>query len=140
MANMKYIMMVDGKSYNVRLPQGGVKRSFSILDGENSGRVQTGDMVRDIIGTYYNYSIKIEQDPLYPSDYDDLYEVVSNPVDFHTIVVPYAQGIYQFEAYITDGSDTLSFINPNDYTNMWDGLELNFVAMKPRKVPEPKQS
>ena len=136
---MRYQLAIDGKFYNVILPSNGVKRSFSILDGENSGRVQTGDMVRDIIGTYYNYSLEIEQDPQYPKDYDDLYEVVSNPVDYHTIIVPYAQGIYQFEAYVTDGEDTLNFISQNNNFYNWSGLSLNFVAMKPKKIPQAKQ-
>lgn len=135
MTNSRYRMMIDGKYYNVVLPQGGVKRSFSILDGENSGRVQTGDMVRDIIGTYYNYNIQINQDLDYPEDYDSLYEVVSAPIDYHTIIVPYGQGIYQFQAYITDGEDTLDFINPYNNLNSWNGLSLNFVAMKPKRIP-----
>ena len=136
---MKYELSIDGKFYNVILPSNGVKRSFSILDGENSGRVQTGDMVRDIIGTYYNYTLEIGQDPQYPKDYDDLYEVVSNPVDFHTIIVPYAQGIYQFNAYVTDGEDTLNFISSNKDFYSWSGLSLNFVAMSPKKLPQKKE-
>ena len=135
---MKYKLSIDGRFYNVILPSGGVKRSFNILDGENSGRVQTGDMVSDIIGTYYNYSLQIEQDSQYPEDYDALYEVVSEPVDYHRIIVPYAQGTYQFEAYVTEGSDTLNLINNNNLYN-WSGLNLSFVAMKPKKIPEPKQ-
>ena len=134
----KFKLMVDNKTYNVILPSGGVTRSFSILDGDNSGRVQTGDMIRDIIGTYYNYKLEVEQDPNYPTDYDALYEVVSAPQDYHVIVVPYGQDLYQFDAYVTDGEDSLNFIDVNGL-NYWSGLSLNFVAMKPKRIPIKKE-
>lgn len=130
----KFKLSIDGKTYNIILPYEGVKRSFSILDGDNAGRVQTGDMVRDIIGTYYNYTLDVEQDPLYPKDYDDLFEKVSEPVDYHTIIAPYGQELYQFKAYISDGSDTLKYIDVNGL-HYWSGLSLNFVAMSPKRVP-----
>ena len=53
------IVTVDGTSYDVRVPAGGLKRSFQVLDGENAGRTLSGRMVRDIIGTFYNYELQI---------------------------------------------------------------------------------
>lgn len=135
MSQSTSVVMIDGVKYKVVLPTGGLKRSFSILDGENSGRVQTGRMERDIIGTYYNYTIEIQPDMNKPEDYDKLYEVISSPVASHQIIVPYGQTLYQFEAYITDAEDSLLL---SDYfgRNIWSGLTLNFVAMEPRRTPE----
>ena len=56
---MRSALSLDGKAY-FNLHVVSCKRSFSVLDGDNAGRVMTGAMTRDIIGTYYNYSLEID--------------------------------------------------------------------------------
>lgn len=124
------IFSIDSRFFDVRIPEGGIKRSFSILDGENAGRLKSGRMDRDIIGTYYNYTISIDTSALSASEYDELYELVSMPVDYHIIKVPYGQTNIVFEAYITDGEDVLNQIK-NNGVREWSGLSLQFVAMEP---------
>jgi len=51
--------LLDGVAYNVSVT--GLKRSFSVLDTDNSGRTQDGEMYRDIIGTFYNYEMTVRQ-------------------------------------------------------------------------------
>lgn len=125
---------IDGVEYD-RVHIVSLKRSFSVLDGPNTGRVQTGEMRRDIIGTYYNYTLKIEPDQSNASiaQYDALYEIISSPAASHTIKVPYGQGWKQFKAYVTSGADNL-MLKTDDYSK-WDGLEINFIAMSPERVP-----
>lgn len=110
-----------------------VKRSFQVLDGENAGRVMTGDMERDIIGTYYNYAVEVDADDASPSEYDQFYQAISAPVDSHLLVVPYAQGTLTFRAYATNGSDTLLYMMDNQ--NRWGELSFNFIAMSPQRRP-----
>lgn len=131
---MQHLFSVDGRYFNVRIPEEGIKRSFSVADSDKAGRVLTGRMMRDIIGTFYNYTINIDTNTLSKSEYDEFYEIISSPVDYHTITVPYAQSALKFDAYITGGEDTLKISNSGG--NTWTGLSLNFVAMEPRKVPE----
>ena len=67
MAN--YVFTIDGVEYkNIHVVS--VKRSFSVLDGENAGRTMDGAMQRDIIGTYYNYSLEIDPSESGPEEYD----------------------------------------------------------------------
>ena len=129
---LKEVFTIDGKGFNVLIPEGGITRSFEIVDSENAGRLRSGAMLRDIIGTYYNYSITIETNKLSASDYDELYEIITEPVDSHTLTVPYGQHTLTFEAYITNGQDVLKKI---DSSNKWTGLTINFIAMKPQKKP-----
>ena len=110
-----------------------IKRSFQVLDGENAGRVMTGDMERDVIGTYYNYSVEIDSDDADPAEYDDFYEAISAPVDSHLIIVPYAQTTLEFRAYATNGEDRLDIMM--DAQNRWGGLSFNFIAMSPQRRP-----
>lgn len=123
--NMKY--------FNVRIPEEGIKRSFSVADSDKAGRVLTGRMMRDIIGTFYNYTITIDTNNLSKNEYDEFYEIISAPVDYHKIIVPYAQTRLEFDAYITEGEDTLKVSNSTG--NTWTGLSLNFIAMEPLRIP-----
>lgn len=129
----KYLI-IDGVKYKgIRITS--VKRSFSISDGENAGRLAvSGKMVRDVIGTFYNYQFTVDPSKAEPETYDDFYEVISSPVDFHTIVVPYAQGSMTFEAYVTAGDDTLIEIC-NDGNNRWGELSFSAIAMEPQRTP-----
>lgn len=127
------LVSIDGIYYDLMIPENGIKRSFSIADTDNSGRLLNGAMVRDIIGTYYNYTIQFETKYMSDNDYDDLFNKLSAPVDYHTITVPYGQGTQTFEAYVTSGSDTLC--SAKNGRNKWQGLSIDFVAMKPYYTP-----
>lgn len=110
------------------------KRSFQILDGENAGRqLLTAKMERDVLGTFYNYNMNIDSSFMTKEEYDELYEILSAPVDSHTIEVPYGQSMLVYEAYITSGSDELLAIRNS--VNLWDNLSINFVAMEPQRRP-----
>lgn len=124
------LITVDGVNYNVYDTK--ITRDFQILDGENAGRLMNGKMERDIIGTYYNYTWEIEADDL--EIYDSLYEVLSAPVDSHTITVPYGKSeTITFEAYVSSGKDELG-VN-YEGNNYWKGLSIQFIAMEPKRRP-----
>lgn len=126
------VFSIDSVEYpGVLVPS--LKRSFEILDGENAGRVKTGTMVRDVIGTYYNYSMELDTSESSIAEYDALYEVLSAPVDSHLLTVPYAQATLLFEAYVTSGEDNL--ISMENERNKWEGLSINFIAMSPKRRP-----
>lgn len=123
---------LDGVTYpHIRVMS--LKRSFSVLDGENAGRLMTGEMERDIIGTFYNYAAEIDPEDATPQEYDDFYESISAPVDCHVLVVPYAQTTLTFNAYVSQGQDELEVML--DRQNRWGGLSFNFIAMSPQRRP-----
>ena len=126
------IFSIDGKEYNVTVPAGGIQRSFSVLDTDKSGRSQSGDMIRDIIGTYYNYSIEINTKMLNYDEYDQLYEIISSPTEYHILTVPYGQTTLTFKAYVKSGSDSFD-VKGKDGKIRWKGLKLNFIAMSPQR-------
>lgn len=126
------VFTVDGVAYrSVNVLS--LKRSFAVLDGPNAGRVMDGSTRRDIIGTYYNYSMELTSDYSDLTEYDALYEVLSAPVDSHTITVPYGQETLTFEAYVANGDDDLLHTRPT--FNKWNNLTVNFVAMSPQRRP-----
>lgn len=126
------VFSVDGVQYpgvNVL----SLKRNFDVLDGPNAGRVMDGSTKRDIIGTYYNYSMTVTSDYSDLEEYDKLYEVVSAPEGSHSIVVPYGQGTLEFKAYVANGDDEL--IHKLNSFSKWNNLNINFIAMKPQRRP-----
>lgn len=129
---MTSILSLDGKEYpNLHVVS--LKRSFAVLDGDNAGRVMTGAMTRDIIGTYYNYSMEIDPVSSDLSEYDEFYESISAPVDSHVLTIPYAQTTLTFDAYVANGEDEL--VSKYGSRNDWQNLAINFVAMKPKRTP-----
>lgn len=116
-----------------------IERSFNILDGENAGRLLlTAKMDRDVLGTFYNYAMTIDRDFITDEEYDEIYETLSAPVDFHTIEVPYGQDVLVYEAYVTKGKDKLKQIydyEKNTQSLYWNELSIEFIAMEPQRRP-----
>ena len=132
MSDVQNVVSIDGIYYNVRIPENGIKRSFSIADTDNAGRLLDGTMVRDIVGTYYNYTVQFDTQLLSYEEYDRLYDQLSAPCEYHTITVPYGQDRITFHAYVTSGNDTLRTVKGG---NKWTGLSINFIAMAPYHTP-----
>lgn len=124
------IFSIDGVELRVNVVK--LERGFSVTDTENSGRLQNFRMHREVAGTFYNYTLEIEPYPEYIDDYDTFYEIISAPEESHRMTFPYAQSILTFEAYVTQGKDTLKRINKK---NLWKGLSVYFVAMEPQRRP-----
>lgn len=126
------LFTIDGVAYpNIHVTS--IKRTAAVLDGDNAGRLLNGNMQRDIIGTYYNYSIEIDSDGSDPAEYDALYEVITAPKDYHTFVMPYGQDVLTFRGYISNADDELEYVY--DPASRWGGLTFNMVATSPARRP-----
>ena len=129
---LSYPITLDGVIYtHIRVMR--LTRSFNVLDGENAGRVMTGAMQRDIIGTFYNYQAEIKADPTDRAQYDAFFYAISAPVDSHTLVIPFAQTTLTFQAYVSQGQDELLVMEPS--ANRWGNLSFSFIAMAPQRTP-----
>lgn len=122
---------VDGKEYNVFVTE--LTRSARVKESSLSGDVKSGEHFRDIIGTYYDYSMSIGTDSLSPEDYDSLYETLSAPVESHTVRLPYGRTILEFEAYIEELEDGVKSDRQTDRN--WTDLSIMFYAKKPQRRP-----
>lgn len=121
---------VDGVLYeHVHLAS--LKREGEVLDGPNAKRSVAGGMIRDVIGTFYNYTAQIDADEASVQEYDALYEVLSAPVPSHNIVMPYGQTTKTFKAYVTKVSDELEAVD--DTRQRWGSMSFKFVAMQPNR-------
>lgn len=122
---------VDGIHYRVHVTYGSMERAFQLIEGDNAGMMLTGRQTRDILGTGYSYSMTFEQDPANADDYDALFEALSDPVDSHSITVPYGQRTITFQAMVESGSDI--FRGTVGGVKKWAGLKVNFKPIEPQR-------
>ena len=130
---MGAVFLLDGKPYNVEVEADSLERSFVVTDTEQSGRTLDYTMNRDIIGTFYNYSMKIYPKADDLEAYDVFYDAISDPnYDSHVMTFPYDQETLTFKAYVSQGKDKLRIRKGRNIWGM-DGLSLNFTAMEPQR-------
>lgn len=96
---------IDGRTYRVRTVYGTRQRSFQIISGQNAGTSLSQRQIRDIRGTGYTFTMQFEADPAYPTEYDLFYEKITEPVEYHTVTVPYGQTTMTFQAAVVSGTD-----------------------------------
>ncbi len=123
-------LIMDGVEYNVNVLS--LERSFTVMDSSKSGRTQNGDMYRDPIGTYYNYTITIAERNGDHDALDDFWDAISQPVVSHVCVFPYNQDTLTQKMYVTSGSQGIRRIYSNH--TEWGEIEVNYIAMSPKVV------
>ena len=127
---MQQIITIDGATFDVGVAS--IKRRARIEDGPNKGTSKRGDWIRDVYGTYYDYILTFDTSAgLTRADYDTLYNVITAPVEFHTLVVPYGQSTLSFYAGITGAEDNVILM---DNGTVWGNLSITFRAKAPQRL------
>lgn len=125
------MITIDNVAYDVLLASG-IERAFTLKQGSQGGMAQTGREIPDIIGTDYVYTIKVEPNKNKYADYDSFYEAISQPVDYHSVTLPYGQTTLTFDAMILSGQDRLT--RKVGSGNRWGGLTLQLVPIAPQRT------
>ena len=125
------LFSIDGEEFNI--PLVALKREASVLD-KYATRTEGGDLQREIIGVYYNYTLTFPELNLDPAEYARLWDKITEPVEFHDFVVPSSMGTFAFTGYITTTGDALKRTK-ND-VHYWGGLSIKFIAKAPARVPK----
>ena len=129
---MAAVFLMDGKEYQLEV--GELERSFAVTDTEQSGRTADYSMHRDIIGTFYNYTMKIYPDISNLDSYDEFYDAITDPnYESHEMTFPYNQETLTFRAYVSQGKDKLMGRKGRNIWALKDGLSLTFTAVEPQR-------
>ena len=127
---IRQVVTIDGTSFDVGVEY--IKRQARIEDGPNAGNSKRGDWIRDVYGTFYDYILAFDTSAgLTRADYDTLYSVITAPVEFHTLVVPYGQSTLSFAAGITGAEDNVILM---DDGTVWGNLSITFRAKSPQRL------
>ena len=125
------VFRLDGIAYNVSVTS--LERSFSVMDTDKSGRTQDGAMYRDIIGTFFNYTMTIAPNGSDADAMDAFWEAICKPVASHVCVFPYGQKMLTQRMYVTSGEQDLTVISAGK--SYWGEISINFIAMGPKVKP-----
>ena len=127
---IRQVVTIDDTSFDVGVEY--IKRQARIEDGPNAGNSKRGDWIRDVYGTFYDYILAFDTSSgLSKEDYDTLYDTLTAPVEFHTLVVPYGQSTLSFEAGITGAEDNVILM---DDGTVWGNLSITFRAKSPQRL------
>lgn len=122
-------LTIDGESFYV--PITNITRKADFLD-KYAERTEDGVLHRELIGVYFNYQIKFGSGCT-AAEYTALWEKLTEPVEFHTVVVPDEDGDYTFTAYFASVGDTIS--KAKGATRFMKDLTANFIAQSPARTP-----
>lgn len=126
--NNNRLIVIDGKEYDVAITS--LKRRADILD-KTANRTEDGVLHREVIGTYYNYTLEIGI--VNDTDlYEELFWVLSAPQASHMVAMP-NDGV-TFEGYFSSIEDEVSRLLPDGET-LYKGLTCRFTATRPRRTP-----
>lgn len=124
------IFKIDNEDFTAGLIS--INRKVNILD-KYAERTIDGDLKREIIGVYYNYSIIFSQ--FWDMDqYDRLFSKLTEPKEFHTIYLPKNKGYYEFPGYVSGVEDVIEFAN-GENKRIITGLKCDIIAKKPTLRP-----
>lgn len=125
MAISKYIQ-IDGEVYPVAITD--MQRKGDILD-LTANRTEDGELHRDVIGTYYNYSMTFIS-PTDPLLYEKLWLKLTEPVAYHTVQLPYQTK--SFKGYFGSCQDDIKIVEDNG-KYIGKGISCNLVASSPSR-------
>lgn len=131
---MSYIKL-NGIEFDADVAISSYKRSFNVLDGNNAGRVMTGRMVRDIIGTYIGHSLTVSRRGDNYNGLDKFWDyLIEHSVD-DSVMLEAADGqsTISYEAYYTSGTQNIEKVENG--VNYWGEIEINFVPMEAQVTP-----
>ena len=131
---MSYLK-INGVEFDADVAISGYTRSFNVMDGPNAGRVMTGRMVRDIIGTYQGNKIKIFRRGNNQYGLDEVWDyLVAHSVD-DSVMLEAADGqtTICYEAYYTSATQNLEYVD--DGINYWGEIEIEFIPMEAQVKP-----
>ncbi|HCX63442.1 MAG TPA: hypothetical protein DHU59_13535 [Clostridiales bacterium] len=121
------MIKIDGMTFDVPVIK--LSRKADFLD-KFAKRTEDGGLQRKLIGVYFNYQLQlgIAKDK---NEYSRFWNKLTEPVEFHTVVVPDADGDYTFTAYFSNVGDEM--LIKTQERNYWQNLTVNFTAQVPAR-------
>lgn len=131
---MSYIKL-NGKVFDADVAISKYNRYFNVLDGENAGRVMTGRMVRDVIGSYLGHKITVFRRGDNYAGLDEFWDYLFQHSVDDSVMLEAADGqtTISYEAYYTSASQDIEKVEEG--VNYWGEIEVNFIPMDAQVKP-----
>ena len=123
------MIILDGITWDLETK---IRRTADITGSDISGLLLDGSYFNDVLATYMSYEIGIAV-PWWmdPARYSELYEALTDPVDGHTLVVPYNQGMITITGRIEVVTD--EYVRRPGGKQYWRDTTFTITANHPSK-------
>ena len=125
------IWSIDGLEWTIPCQ---VERTSEMRASEISGVLLDKSYFNDVIGTYIKYNISIAVPLNMTQEYENLYDLITQPVESHDFVLPYGQTTVTITGRVTDVSDQYVYIDGQK--NYWKGFRFSVLSNHPTKEVE----
>lgn len=125
---MSYIKL-NGQEFDTEVAISAYNRNFSVLDGLNAGRVLSGKMIRDVIGTYLGNKITVFRRGDNYAGLDAFWDYLYQHSIDDSVLLEAADGqkTISYQAYYTSASQELEKVENG--VNYWGEIEVNFIPI-----------
>ena len=125
---MNYIKL-NGVEFDADVAISAYNRNFNVLDGPNAGRVLTGRMIRDVIGTYLGHKITVFRRGDDYAGLDEFWEYLYQHSIDDSVLLEAADGqkTISYQAYYTSASQDIEKVEKG--VNFWCEIEVNFIPI-----------
>lgn len=120
---------IDGITWDIPCT---ITRTAEIKASDISGLMLDKSYFNDVIGTYMSYTIKLAVPNGKVTQYAEIYEALTNPVDGHTFVLPYNDDTLNLTARVANVSDVYVRLPGGGMT--WRGISFTAIGINPTKV------
>ena len=105
-------------------------RRFTVTEAGTKGITQDGEIYRDLVGTYYNYTMVVTERRGNREALDSFWEEISKPAVCHVCEFPYGQSVLTQRMYVQSGSQDLRRLEPGKTS--WGEIAIEFIAKSPK--------
>ena len=131
---MSYIKL-NGHSFDADVAISSLSRTFNVVDGSNAGRLISGLMKRDVIGTYIGHTLKVFRRRNNYAGLDEFWDyLLEHSVD-DSVLLEAADGqtTIAYQAYYTTATQALEYVENG--VNYWGEIEVSFVPIDAQLKP-----
>ena len=120
---------VDGMQWDMPCD---IERTAEMTPSEISGMLLNKQYFNDVIGTYLRYSVTIVVPKGREDQYTRLYEILTDPVDAHSFVMPYNRGNITITGRVENVSDIYKRLMGGG--RIWRGVRFEVISNTPTKT------
>lgn len=120
---------IDGLTWDIPCK---IERTAEITASDISGLMLDKSYFNDVLGTYMSYTVSMVVPLNMRDEYERIYEAITNPVDGHTLVLPYNNDTIEITARIANVSDV--YVRLAGGRNYWKGIRFTAIANYPTKA------
>lgn len=127
---MTDIITIDGNTYDVPIVD--IDITYEQLD-KYAERTSDGNLHRELIGVFAKYEVLFGISNANPASYANLVNKLTEPVEFHTVILPTETGTVTASCYFGPARHKLYQVKGSG--RYYKGLSVSIIPRSPTRTP-----